>query len=374
MATPRNNTFAVASGGGVFAGRQNLLPAWLTAAAPELNEWVEITGTSNWIGQPVNPWMGWAVRNGELWSMCSGGHGDGNDNSVVMCDLMADAPVPVQRASASATGDKLPDAPYYADGKPASRHIYHHNVWVPQRNRLMMFGCRAPWPTGGANFPTVDGFNPDTNTWDAERTWDDLSIAVNGGCVDPATGNVWLTAGRKWTQSTQVLSNPGGGASFSRWPMAFDTLRNQRFALQWGDGQGFDSGVNADVIDELTNTRRAITFNSSGALDQFIADQATYAGMDYDEGNDRFLFYPGSSFAGAVRTDVPNRIYVITPNSGTTWDMSFLTIASGSATPPGPPPPPSGAGINGRFKYIPALRGFALLPRDGANIYFLRTS
>ncbi|KPF45628.1 hypothetical protein D621_17765 [beta proteobacterium AAP51] len=344
-------------------------PAWLAAAAPAVNQWIEIPNTSaGWVA--VNAWMGWAVRGTELWSLCSGGHNDGSDNSVVMCDIGADAPSVVERNAASAVSDRVPNVSYFRDGKPNSRHIYHHNVWVPQRGRFFMVGMRAPWSDGASDGRKMDAFNPFTNTWDPAGTWNDITNFRFGACVDPVTGNVWMTSGGKWTQATQAFTTPGANSAV-RWPMAFDTLRNRRFGLNWGDGQGFNTGVNADVIDEATNTLTRVTFNPSAALTQFQADEPSYAGMDYDAANDRFLFYAGSRFrSGVPQEDVPNRIYVITPNDGFTWDMSLLPMASNTATPPGPPT--NGSGINGRFKYIAALRGFVMLPRQGANLYFLR--
>jgi hypothetical protein len=85
--------------------------------------------------------------------------------------------------------------------------------------------------------------------------------------------------------------------------------------------------------------------------------------MDYDIVNDKFLFYHG---AGDTK-----RVYVITPGSGTTWDMSILGLGPGTETPDDPPA--NGSGINGRFRYVPALKGFVMLPRGTANLFFLRT-
>ncbi len=74
----------------------------------------------------------------------------------------------------------------------------------------------------------------------------------------------------------------------------------------------------------------SITINDGPALAQFKSDLPTYAGMDYDPDNDHFLFYCGQ--AGGE-----GRVYVVTPNATTTWDMSILPLGPGSVTPPAVP-------------------------------------
>lgn len=106
-----------------------------------------------------------------------------------------------------------------------------------------------------------------------------------------------------------------------------------------------------------------MTFNPSAALTQFLADTPNYPAMDYDSANDQFLFYDGHG-TGA------GRIYAIQPNAGNTWDLNILPLAAGSLMPPAVPD----AGINGRFVYVPSLKGFVMLPKGSANLWFIRTS
>jgi hypothetical protein len=62
-------------------------------------------------------------------------------------------------------------------------------------------------------------------------------------------------------------------------------------------------------------------------------------------------------------------VYVIKPSSGNVWDVSLLPLV-GAARPPASP----GSGVQNRFRYVPALRGFVLLATGSANLYFLRTA
>lgn len=127
----------------------------------------------------------------------------------------------------------------------------------------------------------------------------------------------------------------------------------------------------AQKWNKTTGTGTAITFNASAAYTQWLSDQPVYAGMDYDPVNDCFLFYTGQSYSsGAVTANVPTRIYKITPNSGAAWDMSLLTVTGN--TPANVVS--GGAGINGRWRYIPALGGFYCQPAANTAGWFLRTS
>ena len=104
-----------------------------------------------------------------------------------------------------------------------------------------------------------------------------------------------------------------------------------------------------------------ITFNDSAAKTQWLADTPSYCGMVYDPENDFFLFYQGF-YAG--------RVYKIIPNDTLVWDMELFSYGPGNVTPTAS----SGAGINGRFTYVPALKGVVMLPLETTNIYFMRTA
>ena len=74
----------------------------------------------------------------------------------------------------------------------------------------------------------------------------------------------------------------------------------------------------------------------------------------------------GSSFVyhGGERGNV----YVITPNATNQWDLSVLATSGMPA-----PTPASGSGINKRFRALPTLGGFVLMPTASSNLFFLPT-
>jgi hypothetical protein len=147
--------------------------------------------------------------------------------------LASDTPSWTLRLAPSKIVEK--DVAYYSDGLPASRHLYSSLHFVPQVNRLMLFGAYATYGSAWA-FPTVDSFNLDTNKWDAAGTWGDMPSAHYGAAYVRATGEVvstwfkkWSPVDRKWTNLATTSNGDG-----SRWPIAFDSRRNLVFGLQWG--------------------------------------------------------------------------------------------------------------------------------------------
>jgi hypothetical protein len=338
------------------------MPSWLVGAA--IGQWVEISGTAGAGGAAVHAYSGMAYneQTNEILIAGAGGHGDSVDNRVVSLQLMADNPAWTLRA-ASSTNVKY-DVPYYPDGKPISRHLYSSIHYIPQLNRVMLFGVTGA--AGNAySFDTVDAFDLDTNSWDPAGTWANTPFGERGSVSIRATGEVWTNNLSRWSPATKTWTKPITKRTNDqlRWPIAHDTRRNQLFTLNWADGMGYSNqALFASVVPCAGSVQSSISFNPSAAVNSFIADKPTYSAMDYDPENDRFLFYCGQG-TGA------GRVYVITPNAGLTWDMSLLPI-NGAKLPPATPD----AGVHSRFRYVPALRGFVLMPTATSNLFFIRTA
>jgi len=337
-------------------------PAWL--AGKSVNEWVEIAGTSGAGGSAADAFSGFALHpaKNEIMIAAAGGHDDSSDNRVVSLQLMTNTPIWQLRSTTS--NAPIPNVAYYPDGKPSSRHLYSTTHFIPQINRLMLFGERFAY--GNAyTFGAVAAFNPDTNTWDPAGTWADMPSGHYGAVSIKATGEVYSNGLALWSPVTKAWTQPitQRTGDTVRWPIAHDSSRNQLFTLNWADGEGFGTpGVFATRVQVGSASQISVSFNPSVALTSFIADMPTYAGMDYDQVNDCFMFYCGQG-AGA------GRIYVVKPNAGNVWDMSILPLAS-SKLPPATP----GSGVHNRFRYIAALKGFVLMPNAASNVFFIRTA
>jgi hypothetical protein len=345
-------------GGSTDGGVSLTRPAWRQDAG--VHQWIEIPNTSGAGGAAINAWGALAENKatGELYIAASGGHSDSSDNRVVSIALMNDAPSWVLRKASSTSVQT--DVLYYADGLPTSRHLYQHLHYLPARNAVLLGGCRFGYGGGTPTGPGMDLFDLSTNEWLPRMTFPDIT-PFNGYVVEvDAEGRAWTSSGQRFDPATMMWTVPGTGPGVGRFPQATAPSRHAIFNLQFGDGQGYDLnlGVNSRLLDTQTGNSQNITFNPSQALTEFTTAQPTYAGMDYDAANDRFLFYSG------VET---GKVYVITPNASTVWDMSVLPVT-------GMPTVAVQAGINKRFRYLPTLGGFVLLTAGASNLYFLTTS
>jgi len=351
-------------------------PAWMSGKA--LNEWFPIPGTVH-AGSAAAPsddpadsgaasnrrlaYSGMALRDSEILLAACGGHQDYSGNEVTSIDISDDSPAWRLRLAATQSSQRVVDAAYYGDGLPSSRHTYWSQHWNPQRRRLMLHASRFVYGKG-VTFFTSNGFNLDSNSWDAAGTWAD---GQGASCQEEGTGIVWAvnrTRIYKWTPDTDAWSQTGEFSVEAAAPMCHDSKRQQLFALAWGDGQAGGTGVTAACFTANGTVRTTITFEAGAALTQFTADQPAYAAMEYDAENDQYYFYDGQ--AGRA-----GRIYVITPVAGSSvWRMSILQLGSGSATPPNV----GTAGVLSRFRYVRELKGFVLMSTGIDNLYFIRTA
>lgn len=352
MASPTTDFYGAASGQPVAGGRFRL-PLWARGVA--LNTWTEIPNTAAPGSCDVDAWGAFCVKpsNSELIIAAAGGHADSSDNGVYSIVLSSDVPTWVTRKTSSTpTADVL----YYADGTPTSRHLYHYIHYIESIDAVLLAGCRFGYGGGTPTGPGMDLFDLATNAYLARYTYPDIPDTSYGVAKD-GQGRIWTPTGRRFDPSDESWT--ATGATLGRFPVAYDSTRNLLFSMQYGDGQGYDSVLNAKKVDASTGTTSTITINASAAYTAWLAATPSYAGMDYDAANDHFLFYHGAE---------TGKVYVITPNSGTAWDMSVLTTSGTPAATPA-----SGAGINKRFQYVPRLSGFILQPRRDANLWYMRT-
>lgn len=341
-----------------------VLPAWLDGRP--IDEWFEIPDTAGAGGAAINAYSGFALRDStaEIVIAAAGGHSDSADNRVVTLALGDDAPTWTLRHASSV--DTPIDVPYYPDGLPSARHVYQSAHVVDSLDRVFLVGARFVYGSA-VSFPTVDAFDLSTDQWDAEGTWPDVPEGGSFGAVSLRSTEEILTStmfafrasDASWSQP--VTTSTGTPV---RWPVAHDTSRNRLLTLQWGDGQGYDGPtIHSTQVDLATGVQSLVTLGDGDALTAFAAEMPTYAAMDYDPDNDRFLFYSGQG-------DAAGRVYVVEAGETDARAIGLLELGPGSTTPP----PVPGAGVNNRFRYVPGLCGFVLLVDAASNLQFLRTA
>lgn len=377
MATPTNDSYSGGSGATIYGGRGRNYPAWRQGIA--LNKTTLIPGSIGPTGVNLTAWGGFAVdgANGILYSACSGGHGDSSDNRVAKLNLNVDSPTWEVICTPSISSTVVVDATHYTDGKPSSRHIYDYNHFLPQSNEIFLAQARGVWGNG-VDKMSRDAYRPSLGEtgWYPASTHADNPGYGYGCSVDQVNSKILYvisdgSAFRFYDYATKTWGAQIVGAGIpARFPVVHDTLRNKFFCLQWGAGEdaGIAAAVSASVLSATGQV--AITFNNSSGKTAFLADQTIsavssgdYCGMTYDSSNDKFYWYSGRGVNAG-------KLYTITPNNGTVWDIAAFTFDAGSATLSAS----DNAGVNGRVKYVPSLKGFILSPKGGLDIYFVRTS
>lgn len=343
-------------------------PAWLAGAV--VNQWATIAGTT--CPNALNEYSGAAWREEadliEALSLASGGHG-GNltNNAVYGLRLDVDAPAwQTLRSASDATGWSTTGsggAYFPSDGRPVPRHTYWNNHWVPELQRYMMFG--AKFVGSGANdYLTRDGFRRDTNDWDASGTYTNIPAGGYMSLRRPSTGVFYATQGslQSFNPSTGTFGNAGwtGSGTVNRGGSAWDTTRDVGYHLSSGDNYSAPSSTIASTRFTAAGVCTPITFNSSAGWTDFQASAASFSNgsqLTYDPDLDRFYFYPNLSANRA-------KVYRITPNGGTTWDMDILPVTGVTPASAGEP--------YTKFRYLPKFKALVLLP-GGALVHFLRT-
>lgn len=352
-------------------------PAWMATAGVALNKAVAMPGAAGHGGASVHVWGSYAidlVRN-RMYCVACGGHGVA-DNRAVWLDLQADTLI--WQLSKASTGNNDPanlNVPWLIDSTGMSTHTYDYMHWIPSIGRVIKHFLRGLNDAGG-DAAVVQGFNPDATppAWDPINTYTYGNNAGYSPAVDHVHSKI-LTSGLKlYDPLMNSYTTPITGSATFRYPVAYNANDDYFFSLMWGGGEGEDylvnnPGLNAFKIPSAGAVQE-ITFNASAAYTQFVSERPKppenvqacgYSGMCHDTANNKFYWYSG--YAGRE-----GNLYVITPNAGTAWDMSLFNWAVAPTLPTAP-----GAGVNGRVKYFPLLKGFVICP-DGTNLYFVKTS
>lgn len=362
-------------------------PSWATGLA--VNNWVEITGTSNIASViTVNPysldpvglvdfWNGYAFDDSalKLYALATGGHTDWAGNQVLTCDLSQNSPAWAQLVASSAAGTMgavgSNDAnPFGSDGRPKSHHSYYVSQWIKKASRGFNFGQGAIWNNGGVTNDMsayVSGASDWENTAGNYALWGQLQGTQNESaraCVKhPGTEDVYYSATsggnpifRRWSISgttpgsvtTTTLAAPAVNLSY--YSGAVDTVRN-RIVFWTG------ANTTARIYDIAGDSWSTATLTGGSAA--AITAGADYAGTVYCAAND--LFYV------RIRAQSGGNLYTINPSTFSVGQMSTTGGTGISADSRGPLTRMQyassiGGGMGGVFYH----------PTSASNVWFLR--
>lgn len=328
------------------------MPTWVTALP--LNQWYQIPGTalSSVAPSPVPAgntgpqskvvaWGGMAVRT--LYSeikMNGGGHFDYAGNELNTVRLRTETPGWVQSiASSSVTAQ---DVSRYADGRPTSRHQYYNQQFIDGLDWHLMHGATFCWGNG-ASFDTADAYNNVTGAWlNRGNSVDSSGVKA----IAKNWANEYIYFMSMFSSSALLRYRPYDGNQTtvatssdygdSERACAIDPKRGRMLITQGVDNQGWhwrsiDNGARTNVSPAGVN-------------------QAS-AALEYDPDGDRYLFYSSGQ-----------NIQAINP---TTFAVTTITMSGGT-------PAAAQNGVYNKFRYVPELKGVALVNSYTGNVYFAR--
>lgn len=406
MATPTNDSYSVASGGVIAAGRftMSATPAWL-ASAP-VGQWSTIAGSAlgsssalyAWPGTVpgtqaslVDAWGGWAVDydTNRLWVQ-GGGHSDYGGNEIYKIDLKADAPrwslarAPTPLAQMTGYIDTNQHSKWNSDGTPVASHIYWNAQYI--NGKILRSGFFSDFGSALSgrlafvpnNEAYLHGFDTVSGTWDAYNAhalipnYQSSDISSGGIGYGPVVTDgtyyyaVMLNRSVMQTQlvrydpvaNTWTGIGPDQGAYIVAWASGsflgsiYDSSRNEMVVI----GEQTDTFVrrfNLATGVVTNSTKTGIAFATASAWD------SSYTGICYDSKRDKYYMYSGKAVTDKL-------LYQCDPASS----YAISTVA-GTGTPSATTGP---AGINSRFKYFPEYDCIIMQPTHADPLYVLRLS
>lgn len=340
-ATSGQVTFSVTAAPGI--------PAWVQALA--VGEWAVVPSSNTLTNvqaasaarNVVEAWgCACASSSGDVY-LWGGGHGDYSGNEVYR--LRLNQATPIWNRLNDPSSPVTEDASYNPDGKPTSRHTYQSHWFA--NGKLVSLGGAYTYRGGTGDTSNVDVFDPVTLTWNT-------NVADGGNwlaCGDHATGLIYSAAPSGSSSFTYrsmspsyvwtTLGNDGTYTSFAG--AAFDSVRQRIYRIG-----GYDAlpvrywQIGTGGADPALSGSAASQFDSAG----------TYPGVDYDSQNDCILLK--------------------SPSGAAVYRLNCSTLACDTYVTSGVTPAAAVNGVNGRFKYLPSLKGFVYIPAWG-NAYFLKT-
>lgn len=408
MAAPRNNTYAVASGAGVYAGlaAPSGLPSW--AMGLDVGQWVHVPASNTLAGiNPENnpaynpnypsaaPWRGntghssvviaWCgacydKAGNVLWIPLGGGHQDYAGNEPYRIALNTEAPAwemvrPPSGAIGVSQGITLNDGQessgVYSDGRPRAAHTYNHPLWIPGRGV-----CIAQQPE-----TYISGSGGSRHFRDLNPTTGESTIALNwGGATQAGSGHgfaVWdsmrdrvFTCGdataRPYTleldAGTFTARGTSGNIFAGNVRGAYCTGLDLVAAISNPSAGAYRAQAGFTVFDPATGTDYQPGLSGSWPSGFTFNGKA---GMEWDEANQRLLLWNNATNTAQIATLTP-------PTNPTTqpWVRGSIAVPGSNAVTPSAA---AANGTYGRFALAPDFNGAFLLNSTAGPLYFVRT-
>ncbi len=411
VATATNDSYVAASGGAIYGGRIDGLPAWRTGGS--VNRWLTVTaGDISAVNPQNNPAMNpnfpaeapWKAVSGQIavidaWGSCAwddaarrfwipngGGHNNYAGNEPYALDAGANSPAwALKQPPTGAIGntgllnDGQEATGVYFDGRPRSVHTYNSVCFAP--------GVGAVLIRQGAQYMSADSANKvfkfDPETGVATLVFNLDSLGVN---LASSTGSACCYVPQRGDTPARIYTVGTIGAHKMAWvePSATPgTWNGGSLATSVYLSDGYQGMTYIPTIDRILHIRL-----SAGAIQHVLVHPDTGVATDLGavSGTPPSGFQTGSQCGADWNSDLGwlgiwsqrgsnlTAVCKLTPSGSpltTAWTLTTITLdGSNSVTPTGDR---DGNGVFGRWRYSSSLRGFILLPASAAPTVFFAT-
>jgi hypothetical protein len=327
-----------------------------------------VSGTGLGVNDPddiVEPWCGGAILTlyGRPYLVIyGGGHFDSYYNGIhKFGPLDSNSPVWSVFLEASRVADYT-DAEVYLDGRQSSNHTYNHLVGVAGALYCMNTSARAN--QAGTSTPGCFKFTSEGATVVGQTQLEDNPRLQAFGCAAEYNGKIYYRGGNNssdrlyvydiasdsWAQSGDISTY------FENYPaMAIDTSRGALLVVGNPDSHYYD--------DVTTLVRRTGIPTPPTIGNTLPANNNTHFNcVEYDAGRDTFV----SMYENNVVYELDASVLA----AGGTPSWTTRTFSGVSW------PAKSARGVYGRFRYIPSLNGFIIMPGPDVDggVYFARST
>lgn len=368
-------SYSVASGVGVYAGRQNPLPLWRRGKT--VGAWFELSGlalssfsnaTRGLVSQGVrNDYAGYFVDPVSSLAIArGGGHAGSSDNGVYAINLALDTPAFAVVCEPSPSGEAVSGAVWFGTApnqKPNATHTYDSGIYCATLGSYLWFRQRSPWNYSGtpAGGDIIMRLTKATGAWVQPGAVGDLGS--DGGmttavCQD-ADGNIYGVSGAQTihkfnplTGGISLFVNNALLSSNTYGQLIYDPVRNRLIRI-------------GDLSNDLFVT---ISLDATPVVADF---EASLNGASGDIAGLKACLDNGDACAGACYDQWNDRLIVMDGVAGNYYTINLTTWAVAYVTPSGAVPNKGSLASTVCVKPVPALGGLLYWYSGSANPWFL---
>lgn len=284
-----------------------------------------------------------------------GGHADYSGNEVYVFDVNTLKWQRLTEPSRNVGGDIKTGL--YPDGRPRSAHSYNSLQYLPNIDRLAVFGLSATYRKSGGS-DKLFTFNFNTLKWHHNRAH--MPPGTGGydaiTAYDPGTGKVWVHGSRRgrlyaYDPVHDKWSQPYSRSYLGIYPTAaIDPSKNIMVAV----GGGAYKPKSQALLWRLNDPGRPVDLAKQTNGPKEI-EGAKAPGFVFDPQIGMFVGWDGGA-----------DVYVLNPDG---WVWRRISPSAGNHVVP---PHAAPNGTYGRFRYVPSKNAFILVNGATQDVYFYK--